>query len=107
MPDEGVSRRRAGGRLMRDEKDNEKKKYRRIQSKRLQRQIMLQGYSCMQSGCQVSEPDLFQSNYVLLPRLVVLLPVGGCTTTVCAVLAQQYSKKMRRHRVFKKCSRLL
>ena len=25
MPDEGVSRRRAGGRLMRDEKDNEKK----------------------------------------------------------------------------------
>ena len=26
MPDEGVTRRRAGGRLMRDEKDNEKKK---------------------------------------------------------------------------------
>ena len=25
MPDEGVTRRRAGGRLMRDEKDNEKK----------------------------------------------------------------------------------
>ena len=25
MPDEGVSRRRAGGRLMRDDKDNEKK----------------------------------------------------------------------------------
>ena len=68
MPDEGVSRRRAGGRLMRDEKDNEKKEYRRIQSKRLQRQIMLQGYSCMQSGCQVSEPDLFQSDYVLIGR---------------------------------------
>ena len=46
MPDEGVCRRRAGGKLMRDEKGNENKKCRRIQSKRLQSQIMLQGYSC-------------------------------------------------------------
>jgi len=47
MPDEGVSRRSVGGRLMRDEKDNDNKKCRRIQSKRLQSQIMLQGNSCM------------------------------------------------------------
>ena len=58
---------------------------------------------------------------VLLPqRTVHLLHRALCSSTcgavagwgvhyyrVCSVLAQQYSKKMRRHRVFKNYSRLL